>query len=46
VLYDFNVLDDQTFVFNLKKTSTSSSPIPSALQIVLNKVAALKKILN
>jgi hypothetical protein len=46
VLYDFNVLDDQTFVFNLKKTSTSSNPIPSALQIVLNKVAALKKILN
>jgi hypothetical protein len=46
VLYDFNVLDDQTFVFNLKKSSASSSPVPSALQIVLNKVAALKKILN
>ena len=46
VLYDFNVLDDQTFVFNLKKTSASSSPVPAALQIVLNKVAALKKILN
>jgi len=46
VLYDFNVLDDQTFVFNLMKTSTSSNPVPSALQIVLNKVAALKKIIS
>jgi hypothetical protein len=46
VLYDFNVLDDQTFVFNLKKTSAASSSVPSAIQIVLNKVAALKKILN
>jgi len=46
VMYDFNVLDDQTFVFSLKKTSTVSSPVPSALQIVLNKLAVLKKILN
>ncbi len=46
VLYDFNVLDDQTFVFNLKKITTSSSPVPSALQIFLNKVADLKKSLN
>jgi hypothetical protein len=46
VLYDFNVLDDQTFVFNLKKITTASNLVPSTLQLVLNKVEALKKLLN
>jgi hypothetical protein len=46
VLYDFNVLNDQTFVFNLKKTSTSSDPVPSAIQLFLHKVTALHKLLN
>lgn len=46
VLYDFNVIDDQTFAFNLKKTVTSPTPVPSALQMILQKVSSLKKILN
>jgi hypothetical protein len=46
VLYDFNVLNDQTFVFNLKTTKASSNLVPSAVQLVFQKIAALKKILN
>lgn len=46
MLYDFNVIDDQTFAFNLKKTVTSLTPVPSALQTMLQRISFLKKVLN
>jgi hypothetical protein len=46
VLYDFNVLDDQSFTFNLKKTVTSSNPVPASMHAVLQQLSFVKKVLK
>jgi hypothetical protein len=46
VLYDFNVLDDQSFTFNLKKTQASSTFVPLSMHAILQRVLFIKKILN
>jgi hypothetical protein len=46
VLYDFNVLDDQSFTFNLKKIVTSPNPALVSTHAMLQRLSFVKKVLN